>query len=74
MSSWIDDAACRNMPKDLFFPEPGENSVLARAICRSCSVQMQCLTFALQTGQTHGIWGGTSERERRRIKQLRRNA
>ena len=62
--------ACLSADPDLFFPisESGrsaEQFATAKAICARCQVRRDCLTFALATGPIHGIWGGTSEQERR---------
>jgi WhiB family redox-sensing transcriptional regulator len=63
-------AACRAAPPDLFFPVtaagPAVTQVIAaKAICRGCPVRAECLSYAVQTSQGHGIWGGTTEEERR---------
>ncbi len=68
---WQDEANCLGLDPDLFFPERGESTDEAKAVCASCTVREQCLKYALDTGQKHGIWGGTSERERRRIRRQR---
>lgn len=69
--SWRDDAACRGPEHDLdlFFPTRGETDRLraAKAVCATCPVTEPCLAFALLTG-AEGIWGGTSEKQRRAIK------
>jgi WhiB family redox-sensing transcriptional regulator len=70
---WREQSACRDTDPDLFFPvgttgpaiEQIEN---AKAVCRVCDVQKSCLEFALVTNQDSGIWGGTSEEERRAIR------
>ncbi len=70
---WRDQAACHHIDPGLFFPA-GRNGVAvdqiqaAKAICRSCPVQQPCLQFALETNQEAGIWGGTDEDERRRLR------
>ena len=66
---WRSVAACRSADPELFFPisDSGpalEQAAKAKTICASCRVQRECLTFALRTGQLHGIWGGTTEHER----------
>ena len=66
---WRLFAACRSGDPELFFPisdsGPGrEQTARAQAICAACQVRRECLAFALQTGQIHGIWGGTTEHER----------
>ncbi len=71
--SWRPRAACRDTDPDLFFPvgttgpavEQIEN---AKAVCRECDVARACLEFALSTNQDAGIWGGTSEEERRKLR------
>mgnify|MGYP000284663285 CR=1 FL=1 len=70
---WRKEAACRNTDPDLFFPVGTVGPALqqieaAKAICRICDVQVDCLKFALATNQDSGIWGGTSEEERRKLK------
>lgn len=56
---------------DMFFPNRGENTAPAKAACGRCPVKDDCLDFALTNGEKFGIWGGTSERERRRIRRRR---
>lgn len=63
---WMARAACAGADTNLFFPERGESTSEAKAICASCPVAGDCLDYALRTNQRHGIWGGTSERDRRR--------
>ena len=70
---WRDVASCRDTDPDLFFPvgttgpaiEQIEN---AKAVCRQCEAQTPCLEYALATNQDSGVWGGTSEDERRKIR------
>ena len=70
--AWMADANCRGLDPDLFFPERGESTKEAKAVCRRCDVQIECLTYALNNVEKHGTWGGMSERERRAVR--RRNA
>ena len=56
---------------DLFFPERGASTREAKSVCRACPVQQECLEFALSNGEKFGIWGGMSERERRRVRRAR---
>ena len=72
--SWQDDGACLGADPDLFFPERGESTREAKEICRGCDVREVCLEYALTAGEKFGIWGGLSERERRRIRRSRRRA
>lgn len=69
---WRSDAACAGMRADLFFPGRGESPAEAKAVCRGCPVRDACLADALEGGERFGVWGGLSERERRR--RLRRRA
>lgn len=69
---WIADAACRGSDTSVFFPARGEEVLDAVAVCRGCPVRAECLEYALNERITFGIWGGTSERERRRIRARRR--
>lgn len=70
---WFDAAECRGTPPGVFYTERGENARVRKAkqICRGCDVRAECLEFALSTGEKHGVWGGLSERERRRLRRLR---
>ena len=69
--SWQDYANCRGANADLFFPERGASTRKAKAICTACEVRSDCLDFALRAGEKFGIWGGMSERERRRVRRER---
>lgn len=69
--SWQDYSNCRGADADLFFPERGASTRKAKAICGACEVKMECLEFAITQGEKFGIWGGMSERERRRIRKER---
>lgn len=71
---WATEAVCLGVDPDLFFPERGASTDEARAVCAPCPVRTECLEFALANYETHGIWGGKSERERRRIRRQRRLA
>ena len=72
--SWQDEANCKGANADLFFPERGASTRSAKAICRECEVRADCLEFAIVTGEKFGIWGGMSERERRRVRRARQVA
>src|SRR3954470_20316700 len=69
--SWQDQANCLGVDPDLFFPERGASTREAKEVCRGCVVRVECLEYALQNGEKFGIWGGMSERERRRIRRAR---
>ncbi|MFD7711633.1 WhiB family transcriptional regulator [Streptomyces sp. NPDC059785] len=73
MENWREYARCRDTDPDLFFPVGTTGPALlqieeAKAVCRRCRVREECLRWALDTGQTIGVWGGTSEGERRSLK------
>ena len=65
---WMADALCAQTDPDAFFPEFGQSSKPAKRICADCTVRAQCLAFALKNGETEGIWGGLSAKERRAIR------
>lgn len=65
--SWHVDALCAEVDAEIFFPEKGQSTREGKKVCRSCVVRAECLEYALETGQRFGIYGGTSERERRRL-------
>jgi len=69
--AWQDEANCLGVDPDLFFPERGASTREAKEVCRGCVVRDECLEFALANGEKFGIWGGMSERERRRIRRQR---
>jgi WhiB family redox-sensing transcriptional regulator len=69
--SWQDEANCLGVDPDLFFPERGASTREAKEVCRGCVVRDECLEYALANGEKFGIWGGMSERERRRIRRQR---
>lgn len=69
--TWRDLAACRGSDWDLFVPVRGEPVLEAKEVCRGCVVREDCLEYALANGEKFGIWGGMSERERRRIRRRR---
>jgi WhiB family redox-sensing transcriptional regulator len=65
--SWQDDAPCTQADPEAFFPEKGGSTRPAKRVCRGCDVRAECLEYALATDQGYGVWGGMSERERRRL-------
>jgi WhiB family redox-sensing transcriptional regulator len=68
---WQELANCLGVDPDLFFPERGASTREAKDVCRGCVVRIDCLEYALANGEKFGIWGGMSERERRRIRRQR---
>jgi WhiB family redox-sensing transcriptional regulator len=74
VTAWMSAGNCRNYPPAVFFPSDGVGVDRARKICGDCPVAEQCLEYALDQRIEHGVWGGASERERRRILKRRRVA
>jgi WhiB family redox-sensing transcriptional regulator len=70
--SWRESAACKGLDPAIFFPPEEKDEALAKAICATCPVRSECLEWAMATNQ-EGIWGGTNETERRRLKRRRRD-
>jgi WhiB family transcriptional regulator, redox-sensing transcriptional regulator len=65
---WQDQALCAEADPEIFHPEKGGSTREAKRVCRSCDVRAECLEYALDNDERFGIWGGMSERERRRLK------
>ncbi|MFF7339979.1 WhiB family transcriptional regulator [Streptomyces sp. NPDC008163] len=77
MENWRMHAACRDADPDLFFPIGSTGPALvqveeAKAVCRHCPVQQECLRWALENNQDAGVWGGLGENERRALKRRNR--
>ena len=70
--SWRLSALCAETDPEAFFPEKGGSVLAAKRVCAACPVQAECLQFALTQDVRFGIWGGLSERERRRLRRQRR--
>lgn len=66
--AWQAKALCAQTDPEAFFPEKGGSTREAKKICMSCEVRVDCLEYALAQDERFGIWGGLSERERRRLK------
>lgn len=66
--AWQRDALCAQTDPEAFFPEKGGSTREAKAVCESCTVRAECLEYALSHDERFGIWGGLSERERRRLR------
>lgn len=66
--AWQTDSLCAQTDPEAFFPEKGGSTRDAKKICGSCEVRSQCLEYALQNDERFGIWGGLSERERRKLR------
>jgi WhiB family redox-sensing transcriptional regulator len=74
---WVHRARCKDEDPELFFPVGTTGPAAAqideaKAICMQCEVRVQCLEWALTTGQDAGVWGGMSEEERRALRRARR--
>ena len=65
---WQERALCAQTDPEAFFPEKGGSTREAKRICQGCEVKDMCLEYALANDERFGIWGGLSERERRRLK------
>lgn len=65
---WQERALCAQTDPEAFFPEKGGSTREAKKVCISCEVRAECLEYALEKDERFGIWGGLSERERRRLK------
>ena len=65
---WQEKALCAQTDPEAFFPEKGGSTREAKRICQGCEVKDECLEYALANDERFGIWGGLSERERRRLK------
>lgn len=73
--TWMDHGLCGQYPEVDFFPSVGGNAMdPALAICGSCPVRVECLAYALDDPDVHGVWGGTGMRERARIRAARKSA
>jgi WhiB family redox-sensing transcriptional regulator len=66
--AWQSDSLCAQTDPEAFFPEKGGSTRDAKRICASCEVRSQCLEYALANDERFGIWGGLSERERRKLR------
>ncbi len=68
---WQTRANCMGVDPELFFPERGSSTREAKEVCRGCVVREDCLEYAIANGEKFGIWGGMSERERRKVRRAR---
>ena len=66
--AWQSDSLCAQTDPEAFFPEKGGSTRDAKKICSSCEVRARCLEYALANDERFGIWGGLSERERRKLR------
>ncbi len=73
-ATWRKHAACQGIDPEVFYPVTDEEAEEAKAICDQCVVREACLEHALAHREREGVWGGTTERERRRIHRQRRKS
>ena len=73
-TTWRQRAACRGVDPDIFYPVSDEEAGPAKAICAQCPVRQPCLEHALDVRERDGVWGGATERERRRMLRQRRKS
>ena len=71
---WMERGKCLDADPEAFFPEKGGSTREAKRVCTGCAVRAECLEYALTSDERFGIWGGLSERERRRLRLARRTA
>lgn len=67
-AGWREDALCAQSDPEAFFPDKGGSAAEAKRVCARCPVQAACLDYALRNDERFGVWGGMSERERRRMR------
>ncbi|MFF5977151.1 WhiB family transcriptional regulator [Streptomyces sp. NPDC012769] len=70
-TSWREYGLCAQTDPELFWPEKGSSTAEARKICTACEVRLECLEYAVTHGEP-GVWGGTSENQRKAIRKARR--
>lgn len=64
---WMSEALCAEIDPELWFPPASSSPGRAKAVCQSCQVRAECLSYALENGIEFGVWGGLSEPERQRL-------
>lgn len=67
-TSWQEQALCAQSDPEVFFPEKGTSPKPAKMVCFRCEVRQECLQYALDNNERYGVWGGLSERQRRRLR------
>lgn len=72
--NWYEQALCAQVDHELFYPEKGGSTREAKKLCASCPVRETCLEYALDNEERYGIWGGVSERDRRKLERQRKAA
>lgn len=71
---WMRDGLCMQTDPDAHYPEKGESTTAAKAVCEGCPVRAECLAYAVARNERFGVWGGLSERERRPLVKAHRAA
>jgi len=71
---WRQLGACRGLDASVFYPDEDDDAEVAKQVCEECGVRVACLEYALNSREKAGVWGGATERERRRIIRQRRRA
>jgi WhiB family redox-sensing transcriptional regulator len=71
---WRKLGACRGLDASVFYPDEDDDAEVAKQVCEGCGVRVACLEYALNSREKAGVWGGATERERRRIIRQRRRA
>ncbi len=74
VEEWWPRAGCRGMDPNLFFADDDESITAAKAVCRTCPVSDECLEYAMRGRIDHGVWGGMTDAERRRLRRSRARA
>jgi WhiB family redox-sensing transcriptional regulator len=69
---WVQSAVCGQVDPEIFYPPRGDSCRDAKRVCLSCPVRVECLRWALDSCEEHGVWGGKSERERRALRRQER--
>jgi len=72
--TWKQLGECKGVAPEVFYPASEEEAVEAKAICAGCAVRETCLEHAITVREKHGVWGGLTERERRRLIRRRRRS
>lgn len=67
---WAEQALCANADPELFFPPDGDSGALAKQICSRCTVQPECLAYAIDANEEFGIWGGMTWKERNQVRDV----
>lgn len=74
VEKWWDLGACKGLDASIFYPDDEDSAEVAKGICASCAVQATCLEHAIAVREKAGVWGGATERDRRRIVRQRRRS